>query len=213
MLFKQYFISWLVKILLIKVAIFSLFFLPALNLFTKVFLSGDLSYRFIYGGLVLFCMEQCKMAILDLNDYFLAKKKFKSHSLSLYFTILCSTIALELVGFYYMYFYINVGAIITLISQLWFNSLAKIKISVFQEQITIIPWAIDKRIGELMGAILGITLITLWSLKIYPLIMGFLMLTMMIVFLLIKYGLPIMTNNYQEKDTEKTVTAIVNKNE
>ncbi|AUC62003.1 putative membrane protein [Cyanobacterium sp. HL-69] len=195
MLFKQYFIFLLVKILLIKITIACLFFVPALDLLTKVFVNSDLSYRFLCGGLLLFCLEQCKMAIIDLRDYFVVKTNIKYHNISFYFTILCSTIALELIGFYYMYFYINIGAIITLISQLWFNSLAKIKINIFREQITIIPWGIEKRIGELIGAILGITLIILWSLNIYPLTMGFLMLTMMIAFLTIKYGLPMVMKN------------------
>ncbi|MBE9221517.1 hypothetical protein IQ215_02290 [Cyanobacterium stanieri LEGE 03274] len=190
MLFKQYFIFYWVKILLIKVTISLLFFPPALNLLMGALVENNLSYRFFSGGLFLFCLEQCRMAIVDLNNYFIATQDYKNKHISFYFFVLCITIALEIIGFYWMYYYINIGATIILLSQLWFNSLAKIKISIVNQEVIIYPWTINKRIGELLGALLGIILIILWTLNIYPLTMGFLMLSMMIIFTTIKYAIP-----------------------
>lgn len=182
------------KVLLIKVTIFLLFFPSMLGLLIRFSENTDLSYGLICLGLLLFCIEQCRMAIIDLDNYFLAKKRLDSSYF--YFIILSSTIALELVGFYYCFLMLNVGAIIILISQIWFNSLARIKIQKEKNKITITPWGIKERIGELLGACFGIILIILWTNNIYPLFMAFFMLLMSMVFIMIKYLMP---NPYENK--------------
>lgn len=186
------------QVLLIKVTIFFLFFPAFSGLGIRLFEGRDLSYRLLCLGLMLFCIEQCRMAIVDLTDYFLAKTQCNSYRLSSYFNVLRITIALELVGFYYCFFALNIGSIIVLLSQVWFNSLARIKITTKNNQILVTPWGVKKRIGELLGAFLGITLVTLWTINFYPLLMGFFMLSMMVIFMILKYLLPLLKTTFRK---------------
>ncbi len=154
------------------------------------FITGDdLSDRFISLGFFLFCLEQCRMAIIDLSFYGLAKNSFNNQFLSSYYIVLIFTIILELSGFYSSLFSLAIGAIVVLLSQVWFNCFAGIKISI-ENKVRVDKWGIKCRLGELGGDFLGLILVGLWSLNIYPMIMASLMLTMTLVYGFLKYIKP-----------------------
>ncbi len=176
------------RILSTKLVILLLFFPASVGFVIKFIGTDDLAYRFISLGFFLFCLEQCSMASVDLKSYYLAKDNFNKQFLSSYYFVLMVTIALELFGFYGSFFSLSIGAIVVLLSQVWFNFFARIKIKV-ENKVTVEKWGVKNRLGELGGDFLGLTLVGLWSLNIYPLIMASLMLTMTVVFGLVKYGL------------------------
>jgi len=154
------------------------------------FITGDdVSDQFISLGFFLFCLEQSRMGVIDLSSYGLAKNNFNNKFLSSYYIVLVVTIILELIGFYSSLFSLAVGAIVVLLSQVWFNCFARIKISI-EDKIRVEKWGIKRRLGELGGDFLGLILVGLWSLNIYPMIMASLMLTMTLVYGFLKYIKP-----------------------
>lgn len=176
-------------------------FLPAgIGLLIQTLYAVTLAEKILALALALFCPELARMACVDLENIKAVTQQCPAQStkglptedsgLSHFFTTTASTIVLEITGFYIALISLPLGAIIIIFSQLWFNLFARIQL--WPDKIpAITPFGIAKRWPVLMANTLGLGLISLWpmltSARIW-LASG--LLTLIIVFLVIKYAIP-----------------------
>lgn len=145
--------------------IFLLFFPANLCILRQVIWSGELTHQILAIAMFLFCIEQARMADRDLKQIAEAKAKVKDSRLDTFLTVTISTIFLELLGFYTASIWLGWGSVLILLSQIWFNLLASIKISTSPE-IFIQPWKVSERYNVLFADFLGLVLVSLWMLQI-----------------------------------------------
>jgi hypothetical protein len=80
--------------------IFLLFFPACLGILGQVIRAEAFDHRLLALGLLIFAIDQARMAVLDLKNIKSAKEKIEDVRLRyFYYTTIC-TIALELIGFY-----------------------------------------------------------------------------------------------------------------
>jgi len=148
--------------------IFLLFFPSTLGILGQILGGNELSHQLLALGLLLFSLEQARMAVVDLQQVAVAKKQFQDVRLDSFYTITISTIVIELLGFYTAAIWLGWGILLVLLSQVWFNLFAKIQIQLSPE-VAIQSCGISQRYLVLIGDVLGLILIALWMLKINPL--------------------------------------------
>ncbi|AFZ13515.1 hypothetical protein Cri9333_2658 [Crinalium epipsammum PCC 9333] len=152
----------------IHLVIFLLFFPASLCILRQVIIGNELSYQLLALGLLIFTIDQARMAVIDLQQVTQAKKQIHDLRLDNFYTITLSTIVIELIGFYTSSIILGWGIILVLLSQVWFNVFAGIEIQT-SEAITIQSCGIAERLPILIADGLALILISLWVLKIYPL--------------------------------------------
>ena len=152
----------------IHLVIFLLFFPASLGILRQVIIGNELSYQLLALGLLIFTIDQARMAVIDLQQVTQAKKQIHDLRLDNFYTITLSTIVIELIGFYTSSIILGWGIILVLLSQVWFNVFAGIEIQT-SEAITIQSCGIAERLPILIADGLSLILISLWVLKIYPL--------------------------------------------
>lgn len=152
----------------IHLVIFLLFFPASLGILRQVIIGNELSYQLLALGLLIFTIDQARMAVIDLQQVTQAKKQIHDLRLDNFYTITLSTIVIELIGFYTSSIILGWGIILVLLSQVWFNVFAGIDIQT-SEAITIQSCGIAERLPILIADGLALILISLWVLKIYPL--------------------------------------------
>ena len=152
----------------IHLVIFLLFFPASLGILRQVIIENELSHQLLALGLLLFAIDQARMAVVDLQQVAEAKKQIQDLRLANFYTITLSTIVIELIGFYTSSILLGWGIILVLLSQVWFNLFAGIQIQA-SEAITIQSWGVPERIPVLIADVLALILIWLWILQIYPL--------------------------------------------
>ena len=101
-----------------------------------------------------------------------------------------STIVLELLGFYTIPVSLQWGGIIIIFSQLWFNLLAKVQLFPAQPQ-SVSSFGLLERLPVLIANTIGLALLCLWPMLEYRLWLAIGLLTLIIIFLLVKYALPL----------------------
>ncbi|MEM6451966.1 MAG: hypothetical protein AAF703_16835 [Cyanobacteria bacterium P01_D01_bin.105] len=156
-------------------------------------------------ALLLFCIELARMAYVDLNNVAMTAALLSSQTelkaatpetaaqakdyslLNRFFGITISTIALELSGFYLALFSLQWGALIVIFSQLWFNLLAGIQLFPNHSP-AIVPFGIKQRIDVLAANSVAICLLCLWPISAMKLVVGIGLLTLITLFLLLKYA-------------------------
>ncbi len=131
------------------------------------------------------CMEQARMAAVDLAEIAQFQQKTSDPRLDRFFIVTVSTIVLELAGFYLAALWIGWGALIVLVSQIWFQCLAKIQLQPSTEKI--IDHGIVPRLPILLADGIGIIFVAFWLAKIAPLIMAITLTTMLLIYGSIKY--------------------------
>jgi hypothetical protein len=145
-------------------------------------------------GLLIFTIDQAKMAVLDLKNIKNATEKIQDIRLQYFYYIAISTIALELIGFYVASVQLGWGIILVLVSQVGFNFFANIRIQ--PNELTIIE---DKTFSEkivvLIADIVALILIGFWMNAIAPLTIVLTLWTMAIVYGCIKYFLSLQEKN------------------
>ncbi|GAB1543186.1 hypothetical protein NUACC21_58600 [Scytonema sp. NUACC21] len=105
------------------------------------------------------------MATKDLQQIADAKKQVQDTRLDNFSTIAISTIFLELLGFYTSSVWLGWGSLLILLSQVWFNLFAGVKIYPLAENV-LQTWKISERLPVLIADILGLVLVSLWMLQI-----------------------------------------------
>ncbi|MBF2062930.1 MAG: hypothetical protein IGS39_00615 [Calothrix sp. C42_A2020_038] len=183
--------------------IFWLFFPACIGLLTQVIWGVELTNRLVASGTFIFCIEQARMAVKDLRQIKTAKAYIQDVRLNTFYQVTIITIALELLGFYISIFCLGWGSILILLSQIWFNLLASIKIEFIYKVgncnlystpvmalsapiIYIQVWKISERIPVLTADILGLILISFWMLQIGSLLISWLLFTMVIAYGIVK---------------------------
>jgi hypothetical protein len=174
--------------------IFLLFFPACLGILGQVIRTQIFDHRLLALGLLIFAIDQAKMAVLDLKNIKIAKEKIKDIRLQYFYYTTISTIALELIGFYLASMQLGWGIILVLGSQVGFNFFANIRIQ--PNEFTIIE---DKTFSEkivvLMADIVALILIGFWMNAIAPLSIVLTLWTMAIAYGCIKYFLSLQEKN------------------
>jgi hypothetical protein len=163
-----------------------LFFFPAcLGILRQVIWGSELTHQLLALGMFLFCIEQARMAAKDLQQIAEAKKQVNDIRLDTFSTITIITIIIELLGFYASSVWLGWGSILILLSQVWFNLFAGIKIHSSTETV-IQSWKISERLPVLIADLLGLVLISLWMSQIASLWITWILFGMVIIYCSIK---------------------------
>lgn len=148
--------------------VFLLFFPACLGILSQVIRPQTFDHQLLALGLLIFAIDQAKMAVLDLENIAKAKEQIEDIRLHFFYYITVSTIALELIGFYLASVKLGWGIILVLGSQVWFNSWANIRIQP-TESIIIQRKNFSEQIIVLVADVIGIILISFWMNAIAPL--------------------------------------------
>jgi hypothetical protein len=145
----------------------------------------------------LICLEQARMAAVDLQQISRLQAHAQNPSLRQFRQITLTTIVLELVGFYISILWLGWGALTVLLSQVWFNLFAGVQLQP-QAALPIQPYGALKRLPVLLADSLGLLLVGLWLASIWPIEAAGLLLSLVLLYAGIKYLLPL-TANYHSK--------------
>ncbi|NEQ52394.1 MAG: hypothetical protein F6K11_20005 [Leptolyngbya sp. SIO3F4] len=135
-------------------------------------------------ALALLCVDQGRMALVDLNN--IRQVTLEDIRVKRFNQVTLITIVLELIGFYWAWLQLGVGTTVVLISQLFFNTMAKIQL--YADSLDPIkPFGLQERSSVLMANTVALGLTVMWQLKLFHAVAAVLLLTMVIVYLGIKY--------------------------
>lgn len=101
--------------------------------------------------------------------------------------VVISTIVLEATGFYLAWRSLPVGAIVIIFSQLWFNLLAGVQIHP-AAQPPVVPFPLSRRKAVLVANAIALSLLCLWPISAIRQIIAIGLLTLISIFLIVKYG-------------------------
>jgi len=152
---------------------------------SQIFRPENLSASILALGTLGMCIEQARMAAVDLGKIAQFQEKTSDPRLDRFFMVTFSTIVLELFGFYLASGWIGWGALIVLISQIWFHCLAKIQLQPTTDKI--IDYGIVPRLPVLLADAIAIIFVAFWLAKITPLIMATILTTMVLIYTCFKY--------------------------
>ncbi len=147
-------------------------------------------HRLLALALLLLGIDQARMAIVDLTQIHRLKPTTSDREAPLlkwFETITWSTIALELIGFFLSWQWLGWGSSVVLLSQLWFNFLAGVQL-VPDATPSIQTFGIKDRAVVLMADSFGLILCGLYGLTIQPFAMAIGLLSMVLLYGLIKYA-------------------------
>lgn len=162
--------------------IISLLFFPAcLGLLGQVLGDETLSHKALALGILLLCVDQARMAVVDLEQVATIKRRVSDARLHRFYQVTLTTIVWELCGFYGASVSLGWGAIAILLSQIWFNLTAGIQLDP-SDKIPIQPWGIRDRLPVLIANGIGLLLVSLWMIQIAPLWISGGMLTLLLVY-------------------------------
>lgn len=171
----------------LNLTIFLLFFPTSLGLLWQSFSLNNLSDQLISFAFFLFSLEQARMAIIDLKPCLFDKNKLQKSVYINFYIVIFTTLIIELYGFYLALFSLGWGAIFVLISQLWFNCFAQIKVTE-TENVMIQDYTFSDKIIVLSADVIALILMSLWVMNFYPLTIALGMLTITLTFGTLKYG-------------------------
>lgn len=184
-------------------------FLPAaLGLAVQICLGQAWDQRCLALALLLLCLDQARMAQVDWRAIaaVAAQDPLGDLRVDRFRLVTLSTIALELVGFYISGWYggtlaggellgselaatawLAGGAVIVLVSQIWFHSLAGIQLQPGEAE-PVVTLGMGARSPVLLADILGIGLVLLWFWGLWPLAMAGALLALVLVYGWVKYA-------------------------
>lgn len=188
-----------------------LFFVPAgTGLVWDALHSETLALRLLAWALILFCLELAVMAKVDLDN--IAAVRQEDSRLYRFSLVVNSTIVLELIGFYIALISSPAGALMIILSQLWFNLLAQIQLCP-KHSPAVVSFGISQRVPLILANGVGLVLLSLWFLSAlaFGWELGFVMqmrrwlggglLALVVLFLSVKYvtlGAAQVTNNRRQ---------------
>ncbi|MBD2260329.1 hypothetical protein H6G13_22400 [Pseudanabaena sp. FACHB-2040] len=175
-----------------------LLFLPAaLGLFRQVMrglgwsqgASLDWPLGILALGTLLICLEQAHMAIADLQQIEATQQQVQDRRLNRFHWVTLSTIAIELAGFYAASIWIGWGALIVLLSQVWFNLLARIQLQPGTTK-PVRSCGVAQRLPVLLADGVSLLLIGLWIAQVAPIWNAVLLLAIVLLYGWVKYIQP-----------------------
>jgi hypothetical protein len=149
----------------------------------------QLDHQLLALALLLLGLDQARMAIVDLTHIHMLKPTVSDGEVPLlnrFETITWSTIGLELIGLLLSWQWLGCGSAVVLLSQLWFNLLAGVQL-VPGAKPSIQTFGIKDRAIVLVADSLGLILSGLYGLTIQPIAMATALLSMVLLYGLIKY--------------------------
>jgi hypothetical protein len=156
------------------------------GLLQQIVVAGTIAPRCLAIALFILCLDQTRMAIVDLTHIHQLQTPDPIPALQRFTLITWSTIGLELAGFYLSWQWLGWGSAVVLLSQLWFNLLAGVQL-LPDATPPIQPWGIRDRAIVLVADTVGLALSILYARNIQPLGMAIGLLTMVVIYGLIKY--------------------------
>ncbi|ESA36000.1 hypothetical protein N836_09260 [Leptolyngbya sp. Heron Island J] len=135
-------------------------------------------------ALTFLCVDQGRMALVDLSH--IRQVGLDDQRVSQFYQVTVIAIVLELVGFFLAWIKLGVGTALVLMSQIFFNTAAKIQLypgSVDPIQ----PLEIKERSPVLIANTIALGLITLWQADKFRPVVALLLLGMVLTYLTIKY--------------------------
>ncbi len=164
-----------------------LFFAASLGLAWSVFFENTWSEKVLAFAFFLMSLEQARMAKIDLDNIRIVKEKSQElEKINSFFVVTIITIVIELSGFYLASFFLYRGAIIVLISFIFFNVFAKIKLHPTEETV-VEDWGIFQRLPILIADSLALVLVTLVIFNFFPLVISSILLGIVVIYGIIKY--------------------------
>ncbi|WP_017296153.1 hypothetical protein [Geminocystis herdmanii] len=199
----------------LKVCLFILFFPASFGLLWQSLTLNNLSEQLISFSFFLFSLEQARMAFVDITSYSLGKSNNsynydiltqeikqesqkvnltsqdtifdgENNNLSQFLFVIISTIIIELFGFYLSLFSLGWGAIFVVISLIWFNSLAPLKV-LETDKFSLTNYTFSDKIFILFADFICLVLMSLWVINFYPLTIAFIILFITLTFAGVKY--------------------------
>ncbi len=161
--------------------------------------ASTLEQRLLAIALTLFCPELARMAGVDLKNIqeisaaqpcSLACLLEEDSRLALFYRVVVSTVVLELLGFYTALFSLPFGGAIVIMSQLWFNLLAGVQLEPSQVP-SIVNFDAFDRVPVLLANSVGLSFLFLWPIQSIRVISASSLLILIVLFLVIKYSLPV----------------------
>lgn len=175
----------------IKIVGFIAFFPAGLGLILQTLHHSLWDYKLLALPMALMCIDQAKMAVLDLKNIALSRQRITNEQLkdlNQFDRIVQSTIILELIGFYSALQDLGWGSIIILFSQLWFNLNAKIQLHPQKRDDQIIEYfGVKERLLLIIANLVFTGLIVLWMIPVFPLIISTTIFTLVLVYFSLKY--------------------------
>jgi uncharacterized membrane protein YiaA len=165
--------------------VFLLFFPACLGILSQIIRPESFDHRLLALGLLIFTIDQARMAVLDLKNIESAREKIEDIRLRYFYYTTISTIALELIGFYVASVQLGWGIILVLGSQVGFNLLANIRLQP-TESVIIQDKPFSEQVTVLIADIIGLILIGFWMNAIAPVSIVLTLWTMAIAYACIK---------------------------
>lgn len=171
-----------------------LFFPAILGVLGQVIWGSDRSHQLLALGIFLMGFEQAHMAIVDLGQIAIVQQHLQDSRLTVFRWVTQSTIVIELAGFYSAILWPGWGALLILLSQVWFNCLARIQLQPDAE-CPIQPWGVHQRRSVLLADGIGLIFLSLWIAHIAALWISISLLGLVLVYSLAKYAItPLVTS-------------------
>lgn len=148
--------------------------------------SPDLAYQILAAATFLICLEQARMAVVDLENVTALQQRIDDPRLQRFYWVTVVTIGIELIGFYGASVWLGWGCLVVLLSQLWFNLLAGVQLQPTAEP-PIQPHGADRGL-VLVADLISAALIAAWMGAVAPLWMVMIQLSMVLTYGGVKYG-------------------------
>lgn len=134
-------------------------------------------------ALTLLCVDQGRMALVDLDNI---RQIVLDERVRQLWLITLITIVIELIGFYLAWLWLGWGTALVLLSQLFFNTTAKIQLYPGSLE-PIKPFGLRNRIPVLIANTVALGLVVLWQADQIRSIAAGLLLAMVLVYIAFKY--------------------------
>jgi hypothetical protein len=144
------------------------FFPACLLILGQVILVRELSSSLLAAGLFALCIDQARMADLDIRQVIKARQNNSDVRLKGFWRLTLLTIIIELTGFYLASQFLGWGIQIVLFSQLGFNTFATIQIKPSSEE-NLLPRPWKERFPLMLANSMAMGLMALWMANIAPL--------------------------------------------
>lgn len=135
-------------------------------------------------ALILICIDQGRMAWVDLDN--IHQVSLSDRRVARFYGITLVTIFIELIGFYLAWQQLVLGMVVFLISQLLFNTAANIQLYPNSHE-PIRPCPLQNRWPVLLANSFALSLTVLWQTHAYRQLVSILWLSMVVIYLGIKY--------------------------
>ena len=171
-----------------------LFFFAEVNSVYQLTINEDWCSKILCLTISIMCLEQGRMAIVDLKKIKISKKYLKNPQLDNFLIVTSITIATELLGVYLVSFSQDWSIIIILISLIFFNSFAKVNI-LTSRKILIEYYGVSQRIFVLAANYFGLGIATLKIFGFFPEVMSVILFSMTSIYIVIKYSSNLLSNS------------------